>query len=355
MTRQRDPRSLIWGLLSLWVVIELIYSSRWWPLNPLLQRPSGQSFPVSNTLKHWLDLHHRQTGDVLKVWFAPYTTFPEPGYVESTSRSGVYDTLLAIPPAGLATNYGASKLTPADTLFTLASSYGLAAELKLASQLGYQFFSLDLGALAHPESAVQLCRRSPGCVLSSDAYALFPIGADVADLQHRLRAHSRRMPQFLQASGGPRWGPIVPAPLQWGASSLKANTSTGLDPWLVVPALPLNSFEIYRYPLDRYPKAVQPWLQLRLADVQLVPASDVQAMQVCIGPNRGPCSLVSIGPGVRRVAIGDLFRPGQVSRIEIVAIRRTQPGQSAFSLELRAPGAARALLVDAVHHSPFSS
>ena len=355
MTRQRDPRTLIWGLLGLWVVIELIYSSRWWPRNPLPQRSSGHPSFIGKTLRHWLERHHRQAGDVLKVWFAPYTTFPEPGYVESAARSGVYDTFLAIPSSGLAANYGANKLTPADTLFTLASSYGLAAELNLAKLLGYGFFVLDVGALSQPDRGVQLCKSTPGCVLSSDSYALFPIGADVADLQHRLTVLSRRMPQFLQVSGGPRWGAIVPAPLQWGGAFLKANPATGLDPWLVVPALPLNSFEIYRYPLDRYPKAVQPWLQLRLADVQLVPASDVQAMQVCIGPNRGPCSLVSIGPGVRRVAIGDLFRPGQVSRIEIVAIRRTQPGQSAFSLELRAPGAARALLVDAVHHSPFSS
>ena len=120
----------------------------------------------------------------------------------------------------------------------------------------------------------------------------------------------------------------------------------------MVPALPRESFELYRYPLAAYPKAVQPWLRMGGADVQLELAPDVQALQLCIGAKGAPCKLVTLRSGVRRLSIGDLLPPGQVSRIEIVAIVRSQPGQSPLSLELRAPGAATSLLGDAMHRLP---
>ena len=156
------------------------------------------------------------------------------------------------------------------------------------------------------------------------------------------------MPLLPQQSAGASWGPLVLAPLQWSPPALRGTPSPGQDPWLVVPALPLERFALHRYPLAAYPKVVQSWLRLGGADVQLVLAPDVQALQFCIGPQRRPCRLVNLRSDVRRLSIGDLLPPGQESRIEIVAIVRSQPGQSPFSLELRAPGAATALLGDAV-------
>ena len=344
----RDPRSTLWALLGLWLGIELLYSSHWWPSQSRLVETSGQVRSANQNLRGWLERQYHLRGTPLRVWFAPYTSFPEPGYVESSVRSGVYDTFLAIPPTGLVSNYGASKLTPADTLFSLASSYGLAAELNLASRLGYGFFALDLGAVHDPQRAIQICRTTPGCHLSGDAYALFPIRPQAPELPQKLAAISRRMPQFALQSGGPRWGPIVLAPLQWGPSSLNGDPSLGQDPWLVVQALPLRRFELYRYNLDRFPRVVQPWLRLQPSDVQLLLAPDVQAVQLCIGLRRGPCRLVTLGPGVRRLAIGDLLPAGAVSRFEIVAISRSQPGRSPFSLALHVPGAAQALLSNAL-------
>ena len=308
----------------------------------------------TNTLRSLLAELPRAPGEQTRVWFAPYTTYPETGFVESLARRGVYDTFLAIPKTGLAANYGATKLTAADTLFSLASAYGLSAELRLAQRLGFEWFALDLGAVNAPEAAFHLCRSTPGCRLSGDAYALFPINQGGAELERRLGTLTRRMPLLPQQSAGASWGPLVFAPLQWSPPALRGTPAPRQDPWLVVPALPRERFELYRYPLAAYPKAVQPWLRMGGADVQLVLAPDIQALQLCIGTKRGPCKLVTLRSGVRRrLAIGDLLPPGQASRIEIVAVVRAQPGQSPFSLEMRVPGAATGLLGHRMHRQPF--
>lgn len=345
MTSPRDPRSLLWGLLGLWVGIELLHSSRWWPptARPLVPVAPGTALPADR-LQAVLSSLPRALGQPTRVWFAPYTTFPETGFVESVARRGVYDTLLAIPPTGLAANYGASKLTPADTLFSLASIHGLAAELRLARHLGFGWFALDLGAVTDPAAAMQLCRTSPGCRLTGDAYALFPIQDGATDLERRLALLRRRQPLLPHQSAGPSWGPLVFAPLQWGPTFLEGVAAPGHDPRLLLQAPARISLELYRHPLQSYPQAVQPWLRLRGQDVQLVLAPDVQAAVFCIGPPSRPCRQVMLGPGARRLAIGDLLPAGQVSRIDILDIRRSQPGQSPFTLELRAPVASQALL-----------
>jgi len=343
--RTRDPRALLWGLLGLLVAIELLSSSRWWPPRPPGPGSSAEEAPgrpaALNTL---LEASRNPQGTTpLRVWIAPYTTFPETGMVESLARSGVYDTFLALPVSGIASNYGAFKLSPADTLFSLASAYGLASELRLARRLGYGAFALDLGAVSDPDRAALLCRRSPGCRLSGDGYALFPIANGASsNLETGLVPLQRRIPLLPQKSAGVTWGPLVLPLLQWGAIAYRPAPDG--DPALEVQAKARINMELYRYPLNRYPTAMQPLLRLGDKDVQLVLASDAVSAQLCIGPVDGPCQIVTLGPGRRRLAIGDRLPPGRISRIEIVSLLRQPGGQGLFSLELRAPAAARALL-----------
>ncbi|MFM7676568.1 MAG: hypothetical protein ACKO5F_13535 [Synechococcus sp.] len=271
------------------------------------------------------------------MWFAPYSTFPEAGYVESTARRGVYDTLLAIPSdSGIAVNYGATKLTPADTLFSLASAHGLAAEYRLAQRLGYGFYALDLGAVSDPAGASALCRRTRGCVLSSDAYALFPIIATTSPaLQQGLASLQRRMPLLPQQSAGPSWGPLVFSPFQWGP--VQFTPSSGGTPF-VVKALPRAILEIYRYPLSRFPAVVRPQLRLNHRDVQLELAPDVQTAELCIGPaGSSGCRLLRLGPGHRHLPIGNLLPPGRLTRLTIQQLQRTHPGLSPLAVSIREP------------------
>jgi len=331
--RPRDSRTILWALLGLWVGIELLYSSRWWPPAPRPQAVQPLPAPVANSSLQALIQPRRSA----RVWFAPYSTFPEAGYVESTARRGVYDTLLAIPrDAGTAVNYGASKLTPADTLFSLAAAHGLAAEFRLAQRLGYGFYALDLGAVTDPAAATALCRRTLGCILSSDAYALFRISASSSPtLQQGLALLQRRLPLLPQQSAGPSWGPLVFSPFQWGPVQF---TPTAPASPFVVKALPKATLEIYRYPLSRYPASVQPWLRLTHGDVQLELAPDVQAAQLCIGPaNTASCQVLRLGPGRRRLPIGEQLPPGRLTRITIQQLLRTQPGLSPLAVSIREP------------------
>jgi hypothetical protein len=87
----------------------------------------------------------------------------------------IHDTFLAFPRSGISRNFGAFNLSAAESLFAQSSSQELVAEARLAQELGYRDFALDLGALADSLPAVSLCRLSKGCQLTRDAYALFPL------------------------------------------------------------------------------------------------------------------------------------------------------------------------------------
>ena len=334
MTRPRDPRTLLWVLLGLWVGIELLHSTRWWPPSAIPQAEQPLPASVADTTLQAM-LRSRRSA---RVWFAPYSSFPEAGSVESTVRRGVYDTLLAIPSdAGTAVNYGAHKLTPADTLFSLAAAHGLAAEWRLAQRLGYGLYALDLGAVTQPEAATSHCRRTPGCVLSSDFYALYPISpASSAGLQRQLATLQRRIPLLPHRSAGPSWGPLVFNPYQWGPVQFAATVPA---PAFVVKALPQVTLEIYRYPLSRFPAVVQPGLRLAHQDVQLELAPEVQAAQLCIGPAAASsCQVLHLGPGRRSVPIGEQVQPGRLTRIRIMQLQHTQPGQSPVVVSIHQPG-----------------
>ena len=339
MAKAADPRALLWALLGAWIGIELLYSSRWWPPNPVFVQDAAPAPQGRPTLANLLQQLPRPGGAQPRVWFAPYTTFPEPGYIESVFRRGVYDTFLAFPSNGLSANYGASKLSAADTLFSLASAHGLAAELRLARRLGYGFFALDLGAVTHAEAAQALCQRSPGCRITSDAYALWPLTqpAAIAALAQGLHPLSRRLPLMPQRSAGPSWGPLVFSPFQWGPAQLR-------DGNLTLQAQPGVSWQVYRYPLDRYSRSIQVWLQLAPDAVQLVLAADVSRLQLCIRANQNePCHSLRLDANRRRGAIGTLLPAGQLSRLELVDIERLNADTAPFAMEVRAPKTTQAL------------
>jgi hypothetical protein len=200
----RDRSLVFFGLLALWIGFELLTSSRWLAIRSILQQPYSRG-PAPGTLAALLQRSPRQPSP--RVWFAPYSTFPEPGYVESRFRSGVYDTLLAFPASGIASNYGAFKLGPADLLFAQASTQGLQAEAQLASALGYQYFALDLGALDSVGQALALCKQVRGCQVSKDGYALFPLAQPPAAWLKGLRAVQRLIKDF--PSGPSRFAGLV--------------------------------------------------------------------------------------------------------------------------------------------------
>jgi hypothetical protein len=328
----RDPRRLLWGLLAFWTGVELLYSSRWWPPNA---RPAAITAPTPAPtppagLRTLLSAYPDDA-----VWFAPYITFPETGFLESNARRGVYDTFLAFPTAtGLASNYGAGRLSPADSLFSRASVQGLAAEYQLARRLGYRWYALDLGSVTDPAAAEDLCRRSPGCRLSTDRYALFPIAAG-GGLAAELAALQRRIPLLPLQSAGVSWGPLLFSPFQWGPVDADPNRPLPAGAPLRVLAKPQFSFEIFRYSLDQFPAPFRSELDLADADVQLVLPPEVFAASVCIGPADGRCRSFTLGPARPRLAIGNLLVPGQVTRIDLIDLVRQQPGDVPFVVEVR--------------------
>ena len=331
-----DRRRVLWGLLGLWTGVELLFSSRWWPPDargPASSLPQPALQPGG--LRAQLRALHRELGRPARVWFAPYTTYPETGFLESGLRQGVYDTFLTFPASGLTANYGAGKLSPADTLFSQASAFGLAGEWRLARQLGYEWFALDLGATADPPQARRLCEGLPGCRLSADGYALLPLTASATSSEPALLALARRLPLLPQRSAGPSWGPLVFHPLQWGDVSLRPAASPAASPTLVVRARAGGGAELFRYPLRGYPKAQQSRLNLRDADVQLVLADDVRVAQICIGATDAPtCQMLVLGAWQRRLNIGARIPAGRTVRLEVLAISRREPEQSPFALEV---------------------
>ncbi|MFM7313381.1 MAG: hypothetical protein ACKO0M_09475, partial [Cyanobium sp.] len=328
-----DRRGLLWVLLGFWTGVELLFSSGWWP--PGARPVVVPASPARNDLRSHLS---RQPGP--RVWFAPYTTYPESGFVESTVRRGVYDTFLAFPSrTNLASNYGAGKLSPADSLFSQASVRGLPAEAQLARQLGYQLFVLDLGALSDPAAAKALCRVTPGCWLSADAYALFPLRRGGDDLSRALAPLHRRIPLLPWSSAGITWGPLVFSPYEWGVTAGDAQRPIRPGSTTMLDARPQMVLELFRYRLDQFPAVARAGLRLRDGDVQLVLPAEVLAARLCIGPADGPCRSLTLGPARRRVSIGSFLVPGQITRLEIVELLRLRPGEVPLQVELAARSA----------------
>ena len=323
--RQReatDPLVAGFGLLALWIAIELVYSSGWLRIQAILraadfQRQSQIQQRAKPTLKEVLEATPASSRS---VWFAPYTTFPETGVIESRQRRGVYDTFLSFPRTGLSSNYGALNLSPADSLFAQASSQGLIAEAKLARDLGYRHFALDLGALADPLAAYQLCSRTPGCRHSRDAYALFPLGGGENGWITQLKGQERNIPLLPQISAARRWGGLVGHPDQWWPSTASA-LAPG-DGRLRLRARPLWRLELYRYPLQGLPAPTRGLLHPRGLRVRAVLEPGLEAINLCLRSARAvaagqPCKAVNLQASDPVIDITRWIEPGTITHIEV--------------------------------------
>lgn len=331
MTRPqtKDYGLVFFGLLALWIGIELVYSSGWLSIRAILQAPI-RTGPKANSIAGLLQRPHQAPPP--RVWFAPYTSFPEPGQVESAWRSGVYDTFLAYPPSGVASNYGAMKLGPADLLFTQASSQGLAQEARLAMDLGYQFFALDLGAINQADRIAALCKTVPSCQLSSDGYALLPLDRAHGAWIGSLGAVHRLYPDFPQRAAGFRWAGVVLQPDQW---FLPAGSDLVIKPgprplvrvW--ARAMPSNALYVYRDGDLPVPVASQLHTRQRRIWLSLVPG--LGRADLCLQlPGQDPCTPIRLARNQPRREISSLVSLGQVTTIVTRAVYG--PGGEAIRL-----------------------
>ena len=318
-SRNRDRSLVFFALLAVWIVIELLASSRWLAFRSILQQPL-RSGPTAGSLASLLQAFGGSASP--RVWFAPYSTFPEPGNVESRFRSGPYDTLLTFPPGGIASNYGAFKLGPADLLFTQASSQGLAAEAQLASELGYQSFALDLGAIDRFGQGLALCKQVKGCQVSRDGYALFPLHQPPGAWIQGLHSVRRLIKDFPQRAEGFRWAGVVLRPNHW----FVPETSDLLiqrpgRPSVRIWAMPLVSNSLYLYRDQALPAPVASRLQPQLRHLWLTLAPGVGGADLCLEVKvNQPCLPLQLRQHQPRVEITQLVPAGQVSTIHTLAL-----------------------------------
>ena len=331
MTRpqSKDYGLVFFGLLALWIGIELVYSSRWLSIRSILQAPI-RTGPKANSIAGLLQ-RPRQAPPP-RVWFAPYTSFPEPYPLESTLRTGAYDTFLAFPPSGVASNYGAMKLGPADLLFTQASSQGLAQEARLAMDLGYQLFALDLGAINQGERIAALCKTVPTCQVSSDGYALLPLDRAHGAWIGSLGAVHRLYPDLPQWTAGFRWAGVVLQPDQW---FLPAGSylviKPGARPLVRVWALAKPSNALYVYRDDDLPVAVASRLHSRQRRIWLSLVPGLGRADLCLQlPGQDPCTPIRLARNQPRREISSLVSLGQVTTIVTRAVYG--PGGEAIRL-----------------------
>ncbi len=320
-----DPLVAGFGLLALWIIIELLYGSGWQRMPAILALRQRQlrSQAQQSTEPKLINLLEALPGQNRRVWFAPYTTFPETGIIESRMRRGIYDTFLSFPSSGIRSNYGAINLSAADSLFAQASSQGLVAEARLAQDLGYRNFALDLGAISNPSAADRLCRRTKGCQLSVDGYALFPLGQAEAGWISQIKGLERNLPVLPQISAAPRWGGLVGHPDQWWKSTA-ASLAPG-DGRLRLRAKPLWSLVVYRYPIQGLPPATRRLLNPQGLRVRAVLDPGLQGVNLCLrsAAVKAPaesCQQVNLTAQDPAVDITRWIRPGSLTQIEVMML-----------------------------------
>ena len=317
-----DPLVAGFGLLALWIAIELLFGSGWLRIRSIQQaqqRP-WPSHSQRGAEPKLIDLLAAQPIGSRRVWFAPYTTFPESGIVESRYRRGIYDTFLAFPRSGISSNFGAFNLSAPDSLFAQASSQGLVAEARLAQQLGYRDFALDLGALADSRSAISLCRLSKGCQLTRDAYALFPLIGPELGWIGQLQGLERNLPLMPQHSAAPRWGGLVGHPDQWWPITA-ASLSPG-DGRLRLRARPLWSLLVYRYPLEGLPPATRRLLNPPGLRVRAVLDPGLHGVGLCLQSETAkaagqPCHRLELTVEKPAIEITRWIQPGTLTHVEV--------------------------------------
>ena len=322
--QERDRSLVFFGLLALWIGIELLYSSRWLAIRSILQEPI-RTGPRPGSIAAILQRPSHSSPP--RVWFAPYGSFPEPGFVESSFRTGVYDTFLAFPASGLASNYGAFKLGPADLLFSQASSQGLVQEARLAKDLGYQFFAIDLGAIDRGNidrgnKVANLCKTVRDCQVSSDGYALFPLDQTNVAWIPSLGAVHRRIKEFPQRVAGFRWAGVVLHPEQWfvpDGSDLVIQQ--GARPIARVWARALLGNALYVYRDGDLSAPVASRLHTRQRRIWLSLAPGLAGAGLCLQqPGKGACTPIRLSRHQPLREISTLLPVGQITIINTLAV-----------------------------------
>jgi hypothetical protein len=347
-----DLRLFVAALLGACVGIELLASSRLLNIGRIrAQSAPSPSASVLPSLREMLPARER-------VWFAPYTTFPEIMAVESGLRQGPYDTFQAFPPDGITTNFGAFKLSPADSAFAQAAAANLPGELGLAARLGYGWFAVDLGAIKDSAGLRQQCMSRGDCRLSGDGYALFPLTGSAPLRPSNLAPYRRLLPDFAQRSAAPRWGSLVFKADRWwppaessvaraGRRSLWART--GWDA------------EVYRFRREEVPPLLRPLLTPPRERLWLVLSPGLGGADLCLKPKVSrsffgappPCQKLQLRRGQPRVEISRWILPGRITRIHTEGLYGPDgmplapemsipsppgvPGPAAFALEVENP------------------
>jgi hypothetical protein len=338
---QRDLLGVLWLLLGLLIAIEALYGSRWFSRDGLF-KPStlaaGTARASESSLRALLQQRQAASKGALKVWYSPYTTFPESGYVESIARSGVYDIFLTFPSqGGIHTNYGALKLSAPDGAFTMASIYGLGEEMGLAQHLGYNYFALDLGAITKPSAGIALCLTTPGCDLSSDTYALFSLAVSNASLKSNISTLKRRIPELPMMATGSSWRSLVFEPSAFKNRTVAAIKSSTPFISFGVEVIPATKLAIFRYELSAYPPALRHWLDLGHHDVKLSLLPQTESAVICIGRQPPNCELVRLSAKQTSASIGSFLIPGKLNKITILALKLRSYGANLFRIEVKGP------------------
>jgi hypothetical protein len=344
------------GLFALWVGIELLASSHWLEIRSILDRslarpPAADKLPLKELLL-----------PRSRLWFAPYITFPETGLLESRLRKGVYDTFLAFPSGGITTNYGAFKLSAADSAFAQASRLGLVQEAALASRLGYQWFAVDLGSLQDQSALIQRCDSRSRCRISRDGYALIRLDPSSRSWQSLLSVAQRRMPGLPELSASASLGSLVFQPGRWWPASRRplpaAPQPAAGDAGFAVAVRPVWQASVYRYAPGSLPRALQPILAAPTERIWLRLAPGLRGVDLCLhrqvsllGFKRwGPCTSIELRLNKPRVEITHLLPKGGITdlrtewifgddglpiTVEMLPVPESQPEQpSAFSVEV---------------------
>jgi hypothetical protein len=276
--QRQAPISILFGLLGLWIGIELFYSSQW------SQRLGGDQLRLLNARANSATslasiLSRSSRPRPARVWFSPYLTYPETGIPESTSHPAGYSTFLAFPPTGLTSNYGAFKLSGADTVFSQASTAGLQREALLAQALGYDYVAIDPDALVNEKLIERLCDRTRGCRLSSDRYALFPLDRSFNPWIDELKPAKRRVKNMALLSAMPRWGTLVFHRPDWSKPQIPDQPEADFKIW----AAPRAKVSLYRFETSSFPQPAQEVLAANEGKILIEMHPDLSSLQLCIG------------------------------------------------------------------------
>jgi hypothetical protein len=180
-------------VLAVWL-LEVRYSKNlFYSGDYSITRKSGSTKPYdeaiairspSRTLSQILGINSNKSSKCIdksptKIWIAPYRRFPEVPPEGNSRGLGDYEYLSLLTSdtcSSFRANYGAFKNSPADKVFSNASSTGISKELSLASELGFEWFILDLNKVyLSSERFFAECKKTAQCFDTSDNFVAISI------------------------------------------------------------------------------------------------------------------------------------------------------------------------------------